>query len=79
MLKRKNRLKFKEKIKMYLEYVSIHNDIQNEINKYEERFNFMQKELDIIITNIKNKLEEINKDSLHLKVIQKKMSQKQIK
>ena len=79
MLKRKNRLKFKEKIKMYLEYVSIHNDIQNEINKYEERFNFMQKELDIIITNIKNKLEEINKDSLRLKVIQKKMSQKQIK
>ena len=64
---------------MYLEYVSIYEDIQNEIHKNEMKFDKTREELDIIVTDIKNKLEELNKDSNNLKLIQKKLSQKQIK
>ena len=64
---------------MYLEYVSIYEDIQNEIHNNEMKFEKMREELDIIVIDIKNKLEEINEDSNNLKLIQKKLSQKQIK
>ena len=43
------------------------------------KFDKTREELDIIVTDIKNKLEELNKDSNNLKLIQKKLSQKQIK
>jgi len=79
LFRRKNRFKIKEKIKMYLEYVSIYEDIQNEIHNNEMKFEKMREELDIIVIDIKNKLEEINEDSNNLKLIQKKLSQKQIK
>ena len=79
LFRRKNRLKIIEKLKMYLEYVSIYEDIQNEIHKNEMKFDKTREELDIIVTDIKNKLEELNKDSNNLKLIQKKLSQKQIK
>ena len=79
LFRRKNRFKIKEKIKMYLEYVSIYEDIQNEIHNNEMKFKKMREELDIIVIDIKNKLEEINEDSNNLKLIQKKLSQKQIK
>ena len=79
LFRRKNRFKIKEKIKMYLEYVSIYEDIQNEIHNNEMKFEKMREELDTIVIDIKNKLEEINEDSNNLKLIQKKLSQKQIK
>ena len=79
LFRRKNRLKIKEKKKMYLEYASIYEDIQNEIHNNEMKFEKIRGELDIIVTNIKNKLEEINEDSNNLKLTQKILSQKQIK
>ena len=64
---------------MYLEYASIYEDIQKEIHNNEMKFEKIKGELDIIVTNIKNKLEEINEDSNNLKLTQKILSQKQIK
>ena len=67
-----------EKIKMYREYISIHEDIVNEIKNYEIKFDNIKNELDILITNIKEKIEEINKDSKEIKLFQMQLSQKQI-
>ena len=64
---------------MYREYKSIQEDIVNEIKNYEKKFNDMKSQLDDIILNIRRKIEEINDDSKNLKLIQKKLSQKQIK
>ena len=74
----KYKLKYEEKIKMYREYNSIHEDIQNEIQIYGEKFNNIQSELDIIISDIKKKIEEINEDSNQMKSIQKKLSHNQV-
>ena len=63
---------------MYREYNSIHEDIQNEIQIYGEKFNNIQSELDIIISDIKKKIEEINEDSNQMKSIQKKLSHNQV-
>ena len=76
-LKIKNKMKYEEKIKMYLEYNSIHDDIVKEIENYEKKFNNIQNELDNIISNIKRRIEIINEDSNKLKMIQRKISQNQ--
>ena len=75
----KYKKKFRENIRMYREYKSIQEDIVNEIKNYEKKFNDMKSQLDDIIINIRRKIEEINDDSKNLKLIQKKLSQKQIK
>jgi hypothetical protein len=75
----KYKKKFRENIRMYREYKSIQEDIVNEIKNYEKKFNDMKSQLDDIILNIRRKIEEINDDSKNLKLIQKKLSQKQIK
>ena len=79
IIKTKYKFGYEEKIKMYREYISIHEDIVNEIKNYEIKFDNIKKELDIIITNIKEKLEEINKNSNEIKSIQNQLSQKLIK
>ena len=74
----KFKLKYEEKIKMYREYNSIHEDILKEIQNYGEKFNNIQIELDVIISTIKKKIEEINEDSNQMISIQKKLSHNQI-
>ena len=77
-IRTKNKMNFATKIKMYKEYTSIQDDIVKEIKNYEDKFDKIQSELDIIISNITLKIEEINDDSNKLKMIQKKLSRNQI-
>ena len=77
--KTKYKFGYEEKIKMYREYISIHEDILNEIKNYELKYDNIKKELDVIITNIKEKLEEINKNSNEIRSSQKQLSQNLIK
>lgn len=64
---------------MYVEYISIHDDIIKEIQNYEKKYDNIQGELNNIISNIKMKIEEINNDSNKMRLIQQRLSQNQIK
>ena len=77
--KTKSKIRYEEKMRMYVEYISIHDDIIKEIQNYEKKYDNIQGELNNIISNIKMKIEEINNDSNKMRLIQQRLSQNQIK
>ena len=64
---------YEAKIKSYREYLSIVEDINNEIKKYDNNFKNIQLELNELIKNINRKLEELNLDTSGLKKIFKEL------
>ena len=77
--KSKSKIRYEEKMRMYVEYSSIHGDIVKEIQNYETKFDNIQGELNNLISNIKMKIEEINNDSNQMRLIQQRLSHNQIK
>jgi len=70
---------YEEKLKKYREYLSIIDDINNEINKYDKKFNSIQNDLNNILNKTSQKIEEINKETNQIKIIYKELNHKQTK
>ena len=64
---------YEAKIKSYREYLSIVEDLNNEIKKYEKYFENIQKELNDLIKSINQKLLKLNIDNSGLKKIYKEL------
>ena len=58
-----------EKIKKYKEYLSIVNDINNEINEYSTKFKNINYELSKIIKISNDKINKINNENIYLKLL----------
>ena len=65
---------YEAKMRRYREYLSIVEDINNEIKKYDINFNNIQKELNELIIKINEKLGQLNLDTSELKAIFKDLS-----
>ena len=65
---------YEAKMRSYRDYLSIVEDINNEIKKYDINFNNIQKELNELIIKINEKLCELNLDTSELKAIFKDLS-----
>ena len=68
---------YEAKIKSYREYLSIVEDINNEIKQYENKFRNIQMELNYLIIQINQKLSELAKENNKLKIIYKELSYKE--
>jgi hypothetical protein len=74
--KKKNKKKSlinEEKIKKYKEYLSIVNDINNEINEYSTKFKNINYELSKIIKISNDKINKINNENIYLKLLNDKI------
>ena len=69
--------KNEEKIRNYKEYLSIMDDINDEIKNYNVKFDLIQKDLNDVLAKSREKIEKLNKDSNELKAIYKELNQKQ--
>ena len=65
---------YEAKMRSYRDYLSIVEDINNEIKKYDINFNNIRKELNELIIKINEKLCELNLDTSELKAIFKDLS-----
>jgi hypothetical protein len=65
---------YEAKIKSYREYLSIVEDINNEIKKYDNNFQNIKKELNDLIKDINQKMIQLNIDNNGLKKIFKELS-----
>ena len=75
-IKKKNKKKSlinEEKIKKYKEYLSIVNDINNEINEYSTKFKNINYELSKIIKISNDKINKINNENIYLKLLNDKI------
>ena len=68
---------YEAKMKNYREYLSIVEDINDEIKKYDNKFNNIQNELNDLLIQINKKLTELNNDNNKLKIIYKELRYKE--
>ena len=68
---------YEAKVKSYREYLSIVEDINNEIKQYENKFNNISNELNEFMGQINNKLLELNIENKKIKTIYKELNYKE--
>ena len=69
---------YEEKMKLYREYLTIVEDINKEIEKYDQKFELIRSDLDNILTESSEKIEEISIKTRKLKYLFKELNNQQI-
>ena len=68
---------YEAKIKNYREYLSIVDDINQEIKQYENKYNNIHRELNDFLIEINKKMSELNEDNNKLKILYRDLSYKE--
>ena len=69
---------YEEKIIKYREYLSIYEEINEELKKYEDNYNLIKNDLDDFINEISNKIEIINNEINKYKYLFNELKEQQI-